>query len=523
MNMTFKIILNNLKNDLITSQDELLKTNVFLTKLEELVALLRQKDTNLEKYTQLIESFSVSYSKLIESILIIKNFDNEVLKNEIQVINSRKYVNNFLQRLNKSISICREEIKKQQEEYLKRKKGYFKYLNVFDINGIRNDLDSLDVEDFVEYLQTTSISKEVIEDFKTQCYSKIDLNHKIDDGIALDVNIKLLDKETSLDVNNYLNDLENLDTDDIKIVESAASLIENGMQEHLQGLSNKFEANDLEYYVNLLKLKKLYDQYVHKVQVERLESNDEILLSVLNAELSDLINEIKIVLEELKTIVEKSIDSEDEYESNSLITNNQKNIVLFLDLHTVDKIKSVVDIDEEYIEKTSGGDFNKDMRYVARVLNERLLSAKAVELRTLGKKYDKPLMNKRGNELPYFDKYNGRTSKGKVHNPGRVTYLTLPVSENNKHELMEKYHLDVDSNIYLVIGLFIKKSADDSYTDITHKRLRDEDKYIEGLEKLFINDFNNQSRQIVDNLINDSQVIVDNLNQKYLKSKEVNL
>lgn len=545
MKRIFGVILNYFQNDILKTRELIQDKSIELSKIDEMLTMINSRNIENEKIStemsKYIKSDIFNLRKFIEALSILNKYENTVLSHLPQVKNSLDYLNNITEFLNNRKESLSKEIEKYNISYIDKRSRYFSYLNCFDEYGLKKDLPKKTLEDLIRFLDNSDLDREIVAEFKNICAINYDrfnpIVNNVDDGLIMHatkpeienkekeeikedkeniINDELmLTKDEILKIEDFISQYDGLGEHDKKIMESAYFLLKDKNAEYITSLSPNYNANEITCYAYISNLKRKYESYKLKIREYSQDINDEMLKQVINEELSELKEEINDNLSNIEKLV-SIIEEEDSME----VLNNSKevNLVLFLDINHFDtdgnrKVSSIYDIDTENLYKKDGGKADSEIVQINRLIDNYLVNMTAPSLRTLGKDVNKPLFNLHNNEYPYFDKehFNARVCKGRFNNPARVTYISLPLSENNKKELKEKYNLFDNGNVYLVIGMFSKLSDDDEYASITHARLRDEYVNIKRLERIFSMDFTLETRKQAFALIDNGYELLNNL------------
>lgn len=523
----FGIILNYMQNDILIDQDEYKEKNAMLFDLENLYYLVDERNADLEFYQKLFEVLHVNYDKLYEAITILNKYEKSTLNDEPQIVNSLNLVNTFLNQIAKEIESLQKTLEKLQQDYLNKKRQYYNYLNIFDGDGFRDGLTIDEVNSFIEFLRTTKIDVKVIDEFERYCINNIGTEKEEDNIIDIEetlesTDIEFLTEEEKKLIENYIENYNNLSEEEKNVIASAQFLINDNKDDYINDLSKALNKNEIMYYVEILKLKQLYEAYVEKNKFDTSDLEDKELVAVLKEETIEFREQLNTILANINDYL-SLLEHQDE-EVEELLQSN--NLLLFLDANEyldeeILETKNYLQEDIDNINNKVGGDTDKVLRQILRVINTQLLSMTANELHGLGASQNKRLIEAYNENFPYFKEFNIRVCKGRVNNPARITYLTIPLSENNRKELVNKYYLNNQAYIYLILGIFNKSNSNTLYTYITHNRIQHEYESILKLQKIFSEDFTNETRGIAYKLIDESKNILDNLEDNYSHKREV--
>ena len=540
MQRNFGIILNYMQDDILVSQDEIKDCNKKIFDMEFLYSLIEERNVDLSNYGDIFSQLYISFDKMKESLFILSKYEHSSIKDEAQVVSSLRFVNAFLSKLKNIIVDENRKLDDLKKKYINKKRNYYNYLNIFDSYGLRKDITMDDVDPFINYLRLTKIDPAIVDEFEIYCINNLVVNkekasedssffHSVEvDKIAdkeddKTKNIEWLSNDKLEKTQKLIEEFENLSDEEKNVIISAKSIADEGNSEYLKDFSRDFTVNELLYFVEIVQLKSLYDNYCAKSKVEDLELEDKDLLLVLKEEIQELNEKINASLQKVEKY--STLINEQNVQLDELLQSN--NLLLFLDaneyLDECIEPREYLKNDIEKINEKVGGEVDKALKMIVRVMNTQLLSMTANELHSLSASQNKRLFEAHNETLPYFKEFNVRVCKGRLHNPARITYLTIPLSENNRKELIEKYYLRPQAYVYLVIGMFVKNNKDDRYTDITHNRIMHEYKNILKLQQIFSVDFTDETRNIAFKLIDESKKMLDNLKKEYLNEGELML
>ena len=509
---------NNLKNILdvvkqnVLEKEEIVKDlSVDITYLEDAILHIEKNDykfTYSEDLFKKIVGEKYAFVQFMEALEILSRFNT--LEDE-QVLKSKKIIEEILSIYKKSLQKFVQDLEEKKHEFEKDYEELKKYQILF-INLPQAKMSENELEKLIVYLYKNGISKDDIKN--VVFYINVE-SQKVDTEIKSDTELPQLTSSEVEEIELYINKYNSLSLEQKKTILSASILVQEGYINDLKGLSYVFSDDEILYYASIYLLIDPYSRYKKdKDDMENIQ-DDRDLKEIVVME----VNDIRSLLEKIHQYEEK-INDEELLEE---VTENQ-NLAFFLTTNENpidDKEESVITYDVRKIESKNDGNVNNDMDRILRLLNNKLIGLPVQELRSLGPKINKNLNNGIHNEYPLFDTFNIYCLKGSYNNPSRITYMTMSVSENNKQELIERYNIKLDSNIYLVLGIFTKKNDDSEYVRITHNRLIHEEKQIKMLMEMLKKDFTDDTRKKVFSMLDDSLGVLSDLNSKYLLKGEM--
>lgn len=531
----YDFVINYMREDIGKIFDLMNSLNVDITDLNEFIYHLIKHDSAYKYPIKVFKEiysnrFEDIYNKYNESIYILDRVFYDELRREPQIKAMLSFIKNIGNDVNELINQKNTLYEELKQEYLYKKNMYSKYMDI--INGnVKSDEDRVVIEDFFAFLRNSILDKNKVNDLINDISrNKIIHIEEIDEETKEDKEkkengktvIPTLEKEVIHIIEKYKNIFESLDEKQKNSIMSAYELIVQGYQDNLENVAYGFNKSEILYYCSIYTLINLYQNYneLFKEKYLKEASEDKDLFDVLVLSIKDIIDNITKNLNKINKFEE---EMEKEEEQQDEIKGDNHNIILFLDDDILDKdghkeSESIVNIDIQYMKKIYGGEAYANIKRVLRMLNTRFRSMSNEEFRNLGVDANKPLFNH--SNYDEFDSFNVRLAKGKVNNPVRITYINMPISENNKKELCTMYDLPSDANIYLIVGLFLKKSDDAEYVRMTHNRLFRQHDNILKLQQMFENDFNDITRFKVKKMIDNSYEHLEILNNAL---KDVNI
>ena len=438
---------------------------------------------------ELIDGNGDRYDKLCDTLFILDRVDSEKLVKEPQYKEMKFFLKEMEEKIYGVINALIKKYSVLKEDYLDRKNKYEKVIDFINDTSIDiNNQESLD------NLNTLQIGDELKDLVINYLKNRMELKEKTDD-IHI---ISKLDSDVVDKIKDYIRKFYQLSISDKHSMISASELIKVRDYDNLIYVAYGFTQDEIIFYATIYDLLDAFNKYIDLVNGKG-DSKDSLteVMENINGYLRKLANTEKIIHEK-----ETELDASDE----------SHNIILFLDVNNGRggnvNSTSVVDIDLQTIRDKNDGEEGRDIRDIVRMLNNRFKNMDNIRFRKLGYNANKAIINYNSS---LFKEFNVWCSKGEVNNPVRIPYTILSVSESNKKEIIDKYNLPSDANIYLVYGLFTKKNDDSEYVRATNSRLQKEYDAIKFIMKLFKNDFDELSRIRAFKLIDSSLLKMEEL------------
>ena len=511
MDELYNEIIDYMDSDIGNIFDKLNDINVEITRLQDFYNSMMEHnsdyDYDLEIFKEIYDE--KMFEKFKEGIYILDRVDVNKLTREPQVIEILSLIDQVKEKLLILINNKINEYETLKKEYSDKRGSYHTIIDI--LNNMISDTDAK------EHLKNVKI-----DDKLNELVNNYLLNRKIihaKEERKANVVFPKLDSKIVDRIKEYLRRFYNLSITEKNSIISANELILQNDYDNLSNVVYGFNIDEILYYTTIYNLIDEFNEYMDLQDEKNINDakNDEELEKALNIYLDENIRKINNLLKKLSNIEEKMIEKEESEDVNS----DNHNIVIFLDVEENDKFGnketiSVVNSDIQYIKNVFGGEADGDIKKIIRMLNTRFIGMNSNEFRKLGRDANKPIVN---HSSKIFDEFNIWCSKGMVNNASRIPYFIVSVSDNNKKELISKYHLNDDACVYLVLGLFAKKNDDSEYVRITGNRLNREYDKVAFIQKLFSQDFDELSRKRAFKLIDKSQDILDSLNEVYQEEK----
>lgn len=485
-------IISYISNDTEIIYNELViinnKINSFQDFLDNMVKYNSDYSYNLELFN-MIDGSDARYQKLCDTLFILDRVDYDKLHKEPQYKEMVSFINEIEEKIYEIINSLIQKYNELKDNYANRKKIYEAIIDI--INDTSIDANSKKLTDILN-------SFPIDDDFKNMVINylnnRMELKEK-SDNIHV---ISKLNSEVVNKVKEYIRIFYKLSITEKNSIISASELVKIGDYDNLMYIVYGFTQDEIIYYVTIYNLLDYFNEYIDIVN----DTNDN------GKSLTDIMEKINNCLNKLSNI-EALMNEKTQEENNN---NDARNIVLFLDINEgYDgniKTTSVIDLDFQNIRDKNDGEIDKDIKNIIRMLNTRFRNMDNIKFRKLGYNANKMIVN---HDSSLFKRFNVWCSKGQVNNPVRIPYSILSVSESNKKEIIAKYNLPDDANIYLVYGVFTKKNDDSEYVRITNSRLQKEYDTINFIIKIFKNDFDELSRVRAFKLIDNSLLKLEEL------------
>ena len=481
-----------INEDIKKIYDELNVLNDKIGKLQEFLDNMTKYNSDYQyslELFELIDGNGDRYEKLCDTLFILDRVDYEKLGKEPQF----KEMESFLKEIEEKIyGVINELIKKYselKEDYLARKNKCEQVIEF--INDTSIDINNQGVLESLDKFQISNELKDLIINYLK---NRMEVKEKTDEVHI----ISKLDSEVVDKIKDYIRKFYQLSITEKKSMISASELEKQGDYDNLIYVAYGFTQAEIIYYVTIYDLLNSFNDYIDIVNGK----------SDGKSSLTDVMDKINGYLRKLANV--EKLMHEKEIEED--VADESHNIVLFLDVNegrtsNVNKT-SIVDIDIQNIRNKNDGEESRDIRDIVRMLKNRFINMDNILFRKLGYNANKVIVN---HTSSLFKEFNVWCSKGEVNNPVRIPYTILGVSENNKKEIIARYNLPSDANIYLVYGLFTKKNDDSEYVRITNSRLQKEYDTINFIMKIFKNDFDELSRIRAFKLIDNSLLKMEEL------------
>ena len=447
--------------------DDIRKIYDELNELNDKIGKLQEFLDNMTKYNsdysysldlfELIDGNGDRYEKLCDTLFILDRVDYEKLRKEPQYQEMESFLKEIEEKIYRVINNLIKKYSELKEDYLARKNKYEQVIEF--INDTSVDINNQGVLESLDKFQISNELKDLIINYLK---NRMELKEKTDEFHI----ISKLDSEVVDKIKDYIRKFYQLSFSDKNSMISASDLIK---VRDIDLVNGKGDGKD-----SLTEVMEKINAYLRKLA---------------NVE---------------KLMHEKEIEEE--------VPDESHNIVLFLDVNNGRggnvNSASVVDIDLQTIRDKNDGEEERDIRDIVRMLKNRFINMDNIRFRKLGYNANKAIVN---HNSSLFKEFNVWCSKGEVNNPVRIPYTILSVSENNKKEIIARYNLPSDTNIYLVYGLFTKKNDDSEYVRITNSRLQKEYDAINFIMKIFKDDFDELSRIRAFKLIDSSLLKMEEL------------
>ena len=521
---------------------EITNSNIFLyekKKEEEIQNRLEQIRKNSTRIKHLID---------VESTIDTKEDDTEDFVNSLDETNPIEQIEEIEEELSDEEN---ELYQKIQELYQNLKHENVVILNEeelvelidkkdFTLDKIRKDLYNpnsnlgnmwaiilLDLEvnllpNFKKHkLEITEIFKRILTLYQENFISKNDFLAKVPALEELD------------EINKYVGEYENLtDSEKNTLISMKATIDEYGT-ETIGSFNMDISYDKLQYYLEIAKLKEIYSLYQDQLNEDI--NNDKTLADMILSEVYELINKIKDCLnkiKELQEIIELSEVAEtleNEEEISTVVREKNVNLLLFptkdktnLDIHN-SLIWNIELLKYNYPEHKS-----EFLSQNVEIVDKILLKFNSSQIKNVSRKGGKrgksknkngQLENDKVHNFYLFDTYNVFRYKHKISTGGRVSYMYIPITENNKKMLKDYFKMDELSDICFVINFDGSITSDKEYVRRTHIILNNCENYIKDMISLFGNDFTEQGFEEAKTLLEASQKEFDTLKQGYYKKE----
>ena len=543
-NNIFDVVMNYISADISKIYDKLKTINLEISNIQEFLDSFLNHDSQYSFSEDIYDTLKMesSYDKFIESINILDRVDYNKLQNEPQIREILDYFSNVERNLYRVIDDKVKVYNDLKKEYLMKKNTYSQYIRL--MSGQVDSLENEDIKnDFFDFLCNSSLDIKYVDYLINYLSNRKIINST--NGLENDVvpkkedknDVKEMIKEArknehktplptlSLDlidqIETYKEEFNSLNEKEQNSIISAVSLMMDGNEKYLENIAYGFTKNEILYYSSIFTLLNLYKSYNDYFNEKNLKeaSNDEESYEMLSIYLEEIVDDIT---QRLKQITRREEDVMEEKTTDEIDSNN---LVIFLNDEVVDKNgqiheSSVWNIDIDYIKKKAGGEADKTIKYIISLVNSRFRKMSSNKFRCLGPRLNKPITNLYNSHYNEFDDFKVRVAKWGYNNPARISYITISVSENNRKILSEKYNLPNDANVYLILGVFMKKNDDSEYVRITHNRLVRNHENVMKLEKIFERDFDDLTGLKAKKIIDKGLSIVEELSETY---KNVNV
>lgn len=523
----YEYIIDYLRREIRVYYNRIRDINNVLSDTSNFFKALVNHDSNYtydENIFKLFDDSKEDYDKLVKGIYILDHVDYEKLNGEKRIQDILKLINRIKAFIYLFTSKKEKEYGKLKNEYLLKRNAYSCYIELLMGNPIYQD-DEVIKNDFLKFLESLKINDSIKEEVREQLLNPkkyviqkeniIEEQEKEErEKKAKRDNLSTLSLEEIDEINELIKQYNELDEKEKNSIISAYGMILSHEPVY-ENVVYGFTKHEIEYLCQIYCLSNLYKSYNDLYKEENLRNSldDEDLYEVLKTSLDETILSIQKKVQEIK-----DISQEMNNEEVSEVENDNHNMVIFLNTNErnnqgVMERVSILDVDESTIEKNFGGEKEGLIRQIVKMLQNRFISMPNASLKKMGHLANKPLVDY-GSDL--FTEFNVYSSRGRGHNPTRIAYTTLSVSEKNKKEIVARYNLPPDTNIYLILGVFIKKSNDTEYVKTVHSRLVKEYDNIKIINMLFEKDFDDITRQRAFQLLDNSNMKLDELNQSYM-------
>ena len=387
-------------------------------------------------------------------------------------------------------------------------------LNIWSL--IYYDLKENLLPNFLKNKETIiKIFKFIINKYKKDFIKKEDFLSKLEV-------IKKIDTQSILKYMKLLNNLpENLKNNLKEYERSMLMILEKDGKEGLKNAGFDTSLEDIKFYLKIEDLIAIFDLY--NEELEKKCKNDKVIASTIISNIEEYQEEIEIILQELALLDKSNKKIEDEESLEELNENQDVNLPIFFPFENQSIHDASIMVAEE-MKKNYAENAKVFMKQNVEDIEEMLLRYPWLEIQIRAKKgRDKSLNQKMTNKnsRPKFSEYDVFRYKHELATSGRVVYMMLHISDNNKKRLQQYFKLKELGNICLILNLDAAVLRDHKYVSRSYQILIKNEEYIKEIIELFKNDFvNDEDFDRAIELINSSISELDLLKQVYSKKTD---